>query len=57
MKFSDLFVPRFQHSNPEVRKQAILRLDDPKLLKQLAEKDDDPDVRQIAADRLVSAHQ
>lgn len=54
MKFSDLFVPRYQHSNPEVRKQAILRLDDAKLLKQICELDDDAGVRQAASERLVT---
>ncbi|WP_419662780.1 uncharacterized protein Dvar_32560 [Desulfosarcina variabilis str. Montpellier] len=54
MKFSDIFVPRWQNSNPEVRKRAIERLKDIKLLQQIAEKDEDPDVSQAAAIRLES---
>jgi hypothetical protein len=53
MKLRDLFVPRWHHSNPEVRKKAIARIDNPDLLKQIGEKDDDPMVREAAADRLL----
>ena len=42
MKFSDIFVPRWQNSNPEVRKRAVERINDIKLLAQIAEIDDDP---------------
>lgn len=52
MKFSDIFVPRWQNSNPEVRKRAVQRLKDIKLLEQIAENDDDPGVCQMAASRL-----
>ena len=52
MKFSDIFVPRWQNSNPEVRKQAVERLKDTNLLAQIAEKDDDPGVSQAAMTRL-----
>jgi hypothetical protein len=54
MKFSDIFVPRWQNSNPEVRKRAVERLKDIKLLEQIAEKDDDPGVSQAAMIRLQS---
>jgi hypothetical protein len=54
MKFSDIFVPRWQNSNPEIRKRAIERLKDIKLLQQIAENDEDPDVCQAAAIRLDS---
>ena len=57
MKFSDLFVPKYMHSNPEVRRQAVHRLDDAKLLQQISEKDDDAGVRQAAAQRLVTFRQ
>ena len=40
MKFSDLFVPRWQNSNPEVRKRAVQRLKDIKLLGQIADMDE-----------------
>ncbi len=52
MKFSDLFVPRYQHSNPDVRVKAVKRIKDPKLLTQIAEKDPDPKVRDVANARL-----
>lgn len=52
MKFQDLFVPRWQHSNPDVRKRAVGRMRDIKMLRQIAEKDDDEMVRQTAAEQL-----
>ena len=54
MKFSDIFVPRWQNSNPDIRKQAIQRLKDIKLLEQIAENDEDAGVCQTAASRLES---
>jgi hypothetical protein len=54
MKFSDIFVPRWQNSNPEVRKRAVERIKDIKLLTQIAEKDDDDGVCQAARLRLDS---
>ena len=53
MKFRDLFVPRWDHSNPEVRKKAIARIENTELLMQIAERDDDPMVRDTASERLV----
>lgn len=53
MKLRDLFVPRWHHSNPKVRKKAIARIDNPALLKQISEKDDDAMVREAASDRLL----
>jgi hypothetical protein len=53
MKLRDFFVPRWHHSNPEVRKKAIARIDNPDLLKQISDKDDDPIVREAATDRLL----
>ncbi len=52
MKFSDLFVPRYMHSNPEVRIKAVGRLRDIKLLGQIADKDEDRSVRDAAAQRI-----
>jgi hypothetical protein len=52
MKFQDLFVPRWQHSNPDVRKRAVGRMTDIKMLQQIAEKDDNEMVRQTAAEQL-----
>lgn len=54
MKFSDIFVPRWQNSNPEVRKCAVQRIKDIKLLEQIAKNDDDPGVCQMAAHQLES---
>jgi hypothetical protein len=54
MKFSDIFVPRWQNSNPEIRKRAIMRLKDIKLLEQIADKDEDSSVCEMAARRLES---
>jgi len=54
MKFSDIFVPRWQNSNPEIRMRAIERLNDIKLLEQIAEKDEDAGVCQAARLRLES---
>ncbi len=54
MKFSDLFVPKYMHSNPEVRTRAVDRITDVKLLAQMAEQDEDERVRMAAQQRLVS---
>jgi hypothetical protein len=54
MRFSDLFVPRWQNSNPQVRIKAIGRLKDTKLLAQIADKDDEVTVREAATARLES---
>lgn len=54
MKFSDIFVPRWQNSNPDIRMRAIERLNDIKLLEQIAEKDEDAGVCQAARLRLES---
>jgi hypothetical protein len=52
MKFSDLFVPRWQHSNPEVRKRAVSRLADIRRLRQISEMDDHQMVRDAALAQL-----
>jgi len=52
MKFSDLFVPRYQHSNPKVRKRAVSRLGDIKLLRQISEMDEHQMVRDAAQAQL-----
>jgi hypothetical protein len=54
MRFSDLFVPRWQNSNPQVRIKAIGRLKDTKLLAQIVDKDEAVEVREAAAARLES---
>ena len=54
MRFRDLFIPRWQHSNPEVRKQAVSRLKDTSLLRQISEKDEHQMVRDAALEQLES---
>ena len=54
MRFSDIFVPRWQNSNPQIRIKAISRLKDRILLSQIVDKDDDVEVREAAASRLKS---
>jgi hypothetical protein len=54
MKFADLFVPKWQNSNPEVRKKAVMKITDVSLLNQIAEKDEDSSVRETAGGRLSS---
>lgn len=53
MKFKDIFVPRWQNSNPNVRIKAVERMNDISLLRQISEKDEHPMVRDIASDRLA----
>ncbi len=53
MKFQDIFVPRWQHSNPEVRIKAVNRMSDEALLKQIVEKDEDEMVCMAARERLT----
>jgi hypothetical protein len=54
MKFQDFFVPRWQHSNPDVRQKSVMRLSDHTLLRQIIEKDDDEMVRLAAQERLAA---
>lgn len=51
MKFKDLFVAKWLHSDPDVRKEAVEKMKDVKLLKQIAEKDSNESVRRAAAAR------
>jgi hypothetical protein len=53
MQFPDIFVQRWHNSNPDVRKRAVERLRDIQLLAQIAEKDEDPGVSQLAKIRLA----
>ncbi|MGB5985701.1 MAG: hypothetical protein WBG37_10380 [Desulfobacterales bacterium] len=52
MALRDLFVPKLAHSNPEVRKKAVMKQRDPGVLKQVIEKDQDPKVVNTAKKRL-----
>ena len=51
MKFSDLFVPKYLHSDPNVRLKLVAKTSDINLLEQMAEKDGDALVRRSAAER------
>jgi hypothetical protein len=52
MRFRDLFVPRWQHSNPSIRIKTVKRIFDPRLLKHISEQDEDPMVRETALSNL-----
>ncbi len=52
MGFKDLFLPKIAHSNPEVRKKAILNESNPELLKRVVENDSDSAVVETAKKRL-----
>ena len=51
MKFRDLFVAKYLHSDPEVRLKFVMSSNDAKLLRQMSEKDSDEKVRRAAAER------
>lgn len=53
MRFQDLFVPRWQHSNPEIRVKAVGRLKDKHLLKQIIDQDEHQMVRDAASEQLA----
>jgi len=52
MKFRDLFLPKIARSDPEVRKAAIREEINIELLKQLVEKESDPEVIDVALGRI-----
>jgi hypothetical protein len=52
MKFQDFFLPKISRSDPEVRKNAVREEIDVELLKQVMKKDADPEVRNLARERL-----
>ncbi|CAB5089676.1 hypothetical protein D3OALGA1CA_5797 [Olavius algarvensis associated proteobacterium Delta 3] len=53
MKFSDFFLPKIARSNPKVRKEAVRSEVNAELLKQVAEKDADQEVRELARQRVT----
>jgi hypothetical protein len=57
MGFSDLFKPKWKHSNPEVRAEAVRALgdDEAALLATIARNDTDARVRRLAVKRIVDA--
>ncbi|KPJ77507.1 MAG: hypothetical protein AMJ54_07850 [Deltaproteobacteria bacterium SG8_13] len=52
MAFRDLFLPKIAHSNPEVRKKAVMSESDAGLLQRVIENDKDPEVVETARRRL-----
>ncbi len=52
MGFSDLFVPKYLHSNPKVRIKFVNKTKDLKLLEQMIEQDEDEQVVQAARERI-----
>ncbi len=52
MAFRDLFLPKIAHSDPEVRKKAVLNEKDKALLQRVIENDKDPEVIKTAQKRL-----
>lgn len=52
MKFSDFFVPKYVHSNPQVRIKFVNKTTDLTLLKSMVEKDQDGEVVRAAQDRI-----
>ncbi len=52
MGFSDFFVPKYLHSNPQVRIKFVNNCNDLNLLEQMIEKDGDDGVVQAVRDRI-----
>ena len=52
MAFRDLFLPKIAHSNPEVRKKAVMQESDAGLLQRVIDNDNDPEVIETAQRRL-----
>ena len=52
MKFKDLFLPKIARSDPEVRKAAIREEVNVELLKQVVQKESDPEVIDVAEKRI-----
>ena len=52
MKFSDIFLPKIARSDPEVRKKAVAAEIDVELLKRVIENDSNPEVRELAQQRI-----
>ena len=52
MKFRDIFLPKIARSDPEVRKEAIREESNVELLKQVIQKDQHPEVRELAKLRI-----
>ncbi|MDX2021069.1 MAG: hypothetical protein SF187_12585 [Deltaproteobacteria bacterium] len=53
MGLLDVFRPRWKHSNPEVRLEAVKTLDDDEVLAQAASRDEDDRIRRLAIKQLI----
>ena len=53
MGLLDVFRPRWKHSNPEIRLEAIRKLDDDEALAQSASRDGDERIRRLAIKQLI----
>lgn len=52
MKFRDLFLPKIARSDPEVRKAAVKEEINVELLKQVVQKESDPEIIDLAEKRI-----
>jgi hypothetical protein len=52
MGFRDFFLPKIAHSDPEVRKQVVMKEKNQELLKNVIKNDKDERVRETAKRRL-----
>lgn len=52
MGFTDLFKPKYKHSDWKVRKDAVRKITDEKLLIQIVNNDPSPDVREVAVEQI-----
>jgi hypothetical protein len=52
MKLKDFFLPKIARSDPEIRKAAVRDEINVELLKQVVDKDGDPEVRRLAKERI-----
>ena len=52
MGFKDLFLPKIAHSDPKVRKQAVMKEKDQQMLQNVIKNDKDDMVREAAKMRL-----
>lgn len=52
MKLRDVFLPKYMHSNPQVRRTAVKKLNRIDLLAEIIKGDSSHDVRKTAARRL-----
>jgi hypothetical protein len=53
MAFKDLFLPKLAHPDPEKRKQAVKKEKNIEILKRVIEKDDHPEVIDLAKQRIT----